>query len=703
MIPKIIHATEKPDFCSGGWSFNPVSSISESISAIKSMGGFFWTPGCGFDPTIYLNERAVCVSLEGRLGDTFYGSEPNSKWVTLLVDEKAQNISRSRATPFHVNHVHPNGQPRRAASTVKAEPNLIRIFTLPAHTGHQYELAKIPDTFWSFYGLGPKAWAPASRPFPKNAKMVYDFDASEYDLAVLFVDQDSTGLFDTGPLPKIIINNGSPVWEGESRLDEIKKLCAGSHVVFCSEQSKKEWGELGISQRVILHGLDDKEWPLTENKRMVVGTVMGVGRPAYYNEKYFTETVKELGRLGVEHEWIRPGEFEPSFDLYRKKLGSWSAYFSPTLHSPMPRARSEAMLMGVATFSLKNHDFNPADMGAIELIGDTVIDSQLMVNAMRNPILIKCIGLDCRDHAIKLFHVERFKREWRELIDEVLNKKPKTSIELITDPSAVIVYIHVPGDPKHEEYAKAFVGSYLKYPPESQHSTMVICQGGLPTPEMQRLLSTLPNTSFRIHDDSGWDIGGFQMASRLCYEDFMVCFGGSAYFQREGWLKRMKDVWKKRGPGLYGSLATFEVSPHLNTTGFWCSPSLLASYPIKVVDKKQRYDFEHGPNAFWKFSHKSVPVMLATWGGEYEWKDWRKPDNIYRRGDQSNCLSYWHHISVFNELPENMKEAVSSHADTLTDPLYVALMAGDIPQSHLAKLDKQSQDHFNRKHANYLK
>jgi len=125
------------------------------------------------------------------------------------------------------------------------------------------------------------------------------------------------------------------------------------------------------------------------------------------------------------------------------------------------------------------------------------------------------------------------------------------------------------------------------------------------------------------------------------------------------------------GPGMYGATATFEVSPHLNTTAFWCPPQLLAEYPIRVISKYQRYDFEHGPNALWKLvAANGLPVKLVTWDGEYDWPDWRKPPNILRRGTQGNCLTWWHHVESYAKAPVADRIRMSGLADTITDPMF---------------------------------
>lgn len=250
--------------------------------------------------------------------------------------------------------------------------------------------------------------------------------------------------------------------------------------------------------------------------------------------------------------------------------------------------------------------------------------------------------------------------------------------EFKREPSITLVYIHVPGDEKHWRYAREFVDTYKKFPPLYPHETVIVSQGKGPAPLAKALFKPVVDPHYFLHDDSGWDIGGYIAASTMDVvrnADCVVCLGGSAYFHKEGWLKRIAEAWHKHGPGFYGATSTYEVSPHFCTSGFWCAPEILRAYPIKVTNRETRYDFEHGPNACWKMvAENGLPVKLVTWDGEYDWQDWRKPPNIYRRGDQSNALIHWHHYKEYERADAKLRATMASHSDTLTDPHYLALL-----------------------------
>lgn len=297
------------------------------------------------------------------------------------------------------------------------------------------------------------------------------------------------------------------------------------------------------------------------------------------------------------------------------------------------------------------------------------------------------------------------------LIDRLREQRPKSKVKkvnVVLDnlkkllkprfkcyPTMTLVYIHVPGDKKHQEYAREFMDTYRKFPPMYSHKSIVVCQGATLDKFCEETFKELKGLSYYVHDDSGWDIGAFLAVARHVDTVAMVCFGGSSYFQRAGWMKRMAEAWKKHGPGFYGATGTYEVSPHLNTSGFWCPPGILQSYPIKVENRPQRYEFEHGGNACWKIAAANgFPAKLVTWDEELDWPDWRRPQNIFRRGDQSNCLCCWHHVKKYAESPDNVKRAMERNSDFITDPLFLAKIGKD--DGH--DIDERSLQHFNAQH-----
>lgn len=226
-----------------------------------------------------------------------------------------------------------------------------------------------------------------------------------------------------------------------------------------------------------------------------------------------------------------------------------------------------------------------------------------------------------------------------------------------------MVYIFPVFGGTHVECAARFVSSYIEHPPGYPHRTMVVSNGGEPTGIMRSIFAPLGDCEWLTHDNSGFDIGGFQAAAPHIKDDIMLCFGQWVYFHRAGWLRRMVDAWLQHGHGCYSGTASHASGPHLQTSGFWCPPWLVEQHPHKVVSRSERYDFEHGPNALWRrAANQNLPALLVTWDGEYPLGKWRSPRNIIWRGDQSNCLYWTNHTDVYKNFPSRRAE-LAGYAD----------------------------------------
>jgi len=217
---------------------------------------------------------------------------------------------------------------------------------------------------------------------------------------------------------------------------------------------------------------------------------------------------------------------------------------------------------------------------------------------------------------------------------------------------------------EHFPLACRFASSLHAHPPDHEHDLYIVSNGGEPDTVTEVLFASM-NPKFIVRKvNNGWDVGGFLEASRQIKADMLFCLGGPAHFRRRGWLKRIVAAWEQHGPGVYGTLATFEVRPHINTTGFACVPELLRYYPHKVVTRQDRYDFEHGPDALYiRATQMGLPVKLVTWDGIYDLPAWRTPPNIYRRGDQSNCLTFWTHSDAFERADPTTRQRMAMLAD----------------------------------------
>lgn len=211
------------------------------------------------------------------------------------------------------------------------------------------------------------------------------------------------------------------------------------------------------------------------------------------------------------------------------------------------------------------------------------------------------------------------------------------------DSPNLICYVAVARGNRTYDYAARFVGSFLANPPGAEYRLIVACNGGpLPT-ETALLFSPIAANFFIRENDPGWDISAFIDVANQFKSERQVCFGESVFFHRSGWLLRMVEAWNLYGPGMYGFWSSNLLRPHLNTTGFVCPPALLAKEPWPK-NRKERYEFEHGKNAFWRRLYNArVPVKLVTFNGAWDPPVWRMPKDCLWKGTQENSLAFCIH------------------------------------------------------------
>ena len=230
----------------------------------------------------------------------------------------------------------------------------------------------------------------------------------------------------------------------------------------------------------------------------------------------------------------------------------------------------------------------------------------------------------------------------------------------------VLCYVVVTHGRITEEYVSRFVTTYHEYPPEAEHDTVIIANGGPLTSNIAVLFSGINSRTLARSNDDGWDISGYIEAAKgpCAGYDMILCLGESNYFHRPGWLRRFVEAWGKYGPGMYGPYATNVIRAHLQTTAFCCHPRMLQTYPMPVRNRSDRYEFEHGQYSLWRRLAKvRTPVRLVTWDGEWEPRAFRFPANIIWRGDQTNCLMWCNHSDFYRDAPADRKSNWSRSAD----------------------------------------
>lgn len=199
--------------------------------------------------------------------------------------------------------------------------------------------------------------------------------------------------------------------------------------------------------------------------------------------------------------------------------------------------------------------------------------------------------------------------------------------------------------PQYDDYALRFLNSYHANPPGIEHDSVVVLNGTKQTGEIACLFSPLRHCSFLTHDNSGYDIGAFQLAAKETPCDLMVFFGASTFFHRPGWLIRMANAFNQLGNAQYGAMGNQGVSihnvwPHVRTTAFWMNPKLMNEYPHRVTRADQRYAFEHSATCLTEWlKQRGIRSWVVTWESILPCHQCDSDPNGFHHGNQRNLLA----------------------------------------------------------------
>lgn len=345
----------------------------------------------------------------------------------------------------------------------RAQPVLrrpLRILTYRWHVPHQYELFKLGAEFTLVTNLGESTcswWDLGLRPLPANVRFArwQEIDQCEFDLAILHFDENILGasldasivgadwgktfrfLLQQLTIPLIAVCHGTPALVETSTKASTKKaivdFLADTTVVVNSHQAQGEWEFR--SSRVIWQGFDPGEFgsrPHPKNRTPRILTLPDgafAERPIYRGSELLEQVVNgvsgELERLRVPEPnlLLRGNAYaRAKFAHYIAALHDFDIYFNPTLHSPMPRSRGEAMLCGLATVNADSHDVDLFIRNGVNGFYATSADE---LAAHLNYLLKDSgnawrIGQAGRKTAIQTFHIERYLSDWRQLIRDTL-------------------------------------------------------------------------------------------------------------------------------------------------------------------------------------------------------------------------------------------------------------------------------------------
>lgn len=196
--------------------------------------------------------------------------------------------------------------------------------------------------------------------------------------------------------------------------------------------------------------------------------------------------------------------------------------------------------------------------------------------------------------------------------------------------------------------------TYLQFRPTIPHELIIVNRYADADPGPYEGVAT----RFIRYDGGGWDCGTWKDVGGSLDADLVVCCNSSLYFVRSGWLDRLVDEFARHGTALYGPLASLLCNPHLRTPCLAFPPEVVRGYPEAIVNRDNTFQFEalgypRTPNFTMWCRSKGWKTWEVTWDGCYDLPDWRRPANIYSKGDQSNCLVRDRHCDLYyNSTPE---------------------------------------------------
>jgi len=179
----------------------------------------------------------------------------------------------------------------------------------------------------------------------------------------------------------------------------------------------------------IIHGIDPDEWDssLPKEARVVMSLSPG-GLDKYYNRSLITamkSDVSEMVGTNLTHFNVN---YDPKdgYD-YKQFFGSSLLHTYPFRDSPMPRARTEAMMSGCVVLSSKHHNADEFIEQGVNgfILPDNPMSYAETIKQLMNYNYKECIeiGQRARETAIEYFHIDRFLEDWWELLNLFIEGK----------------------------------------------------------------------------------------------------------------------------------------------------------------------------------------------------------------------------------------------------------------------------------------
>jgi hypothetical protein len=321
-----------------------------------------------------------------------------------------------------------------------------KVLDVQWHLGHQYEMLKFPFVRWTWLLHYKRPTIDPSIRGHLDSWLNYatHYEPGLYDAAILHLDQDclhphswargkgavyrelNAAIKD---IPKIVLMHGTPHCDeapapychGEWLISRLARILGDNILVVNSHEAARQW-KRGLP---VIHGMDPGEWYDLPKVPRVTTVISRGGMNSYYDREFLGAVRTELRRRDITHCHVGVDVTPRSWQEYRQLLGSSLIYFNPTRESPMPRARTEAMLSGCCVITTPHHDadtFVQHEVNGILVERNAEEVANLVEHLFRNPDQAVMMGAQGKITAQDRFNWNRFAGQWQALLESVTQK-----------------------------------------------------------------------------------------------------------------------------------------------------------------------------------------------------------------------------------------------------------------------------------------
>jgi hypothetical protein len=221
-------------------------------------------------------------------------------------------------------------------------------------------------------------------------------------------------------------------------------------------------------------------------------------------------------------------------------------------------------------------------------------------------------------------------------------------------------------------HAKKWARTYLEHSAGYKHKVHVAFVNGDQDTDDIAIFDGI-DCEFHNCTSNGFDIGAAQVMLNKIDCDYLVSGTSRQYFIAEDWLKRMVEVRKEFGHGLYGAMGSGEInslSPdmpfpnwHLRTAFYGVDPEIHRRYPFKILNREQAYLCESGAwsQTQW-YIDLGLPVRQVTWDNSYPIEQWKTVKGRFRHEQQQALIVADKHSELWAEADPATKQLWAKRA-----------------------------------------